>query len=62
VTSIFPLSIVQLAPIWQLSPILTIPICGFKLLEPLVLKSKPNPVVPIDVLSQIITLQPILSF
>lgn len=32
------------------------------MLEPLVLKSKPNPVVPIDVLSQIITLEPIIEF
>ena len=47
---------------WQLSPIKTIPIWGFRLLEPLFLKSNPKPVVPIDVLSQITTFDPMMEF
>ena len=37
------------------------PIWGFKLFEPLVFISKPKPVVPIEVLSQIMTLDPIIE-
>ena len=47
---------------WTLSSNIVIPICGFKLVEPLILKSKPKPVEPIVLLSQIITLFPIKEF
>ena len=45
-----------------MSSIITAPIWGFKLEAPLFLKSKPKPVEPIVVLSEIITLFPIIEF
>ena len=45
-----------------LSSMITRPICGFKYDEPLFFILNPNPVVPIDVLSEITTLLPIKQF